>query len=163
MNTTARTAAVPVAEEILNSWKEIANYLDRGVRTVQRWEAELGLPVRRPRGKSRSAVMAMRSDIDQWLRACPVSALGEAGKTETVETTNPMPPEFSEIRSTKELVARTHELRESLAQARLEFDGALGRLVKNLERMSDDNPTLVFHAATPARTVVFAHGTQAKP
>lgn len=55
--------------EILNSWKEIAVYLNRGVRTVQRWEAELGLPVRRPRQKHRSAVIAMRSEIDQWLRS----------------------------------------------------------------------------------------------
>ena len=28
--------------EILNSWKEIAGYLNRGVRTVQRWEPNWG-------------------------------------------------------------------------------------------------------------------------
>jgi len=28
--------------ELLNSWKEIAAYLNRGVRTVQRWETERG-------------------------------------------------------------------------------------------------------------------------
>ena len=61
-------------EGLLNSWKEIASYLNRGVRTVQRWEAELGLPVRRPRGKNRSAVIAMRSEIDEWLKSCPASA-----------------------------------------------------------------------------------------
>src|SRR4051812_33630088 len=31
----------------LQSWKEIAAYLKRGVRTVQRWERSHGLPVRR--------------------------------------------------------------------------------------------------------------------
>jgi hypothetical protein len=31
----------------LDSWKEIASYLGRGVRTVQRWECEEGLPVHR--------------------------------------------------------------------------------------------------------------------
>lgn len=31
----------------LNSWKEIATFLGRGVRTVQRWERELQLPVHR--------------------------------------------------------------------------------------------------------------------
>ncbi len=31
---------------VLNSWKEIACYLGRGVRTVQRYERDLGLPVR---------------------------------------------------------------------------------------------------------------------
>lgn len=58
-------------DDLLSSWKEIANYLHRGVRTIQRWELELGLPVRRPAGKRRSAVIAMRSELDEWLRACP--------------------------------------------------------------------------------------------
>ena len=54
--------------DVLNSWKEIATYVGRGVRTVQRWEQELQLPVRRPRGKHRSAVIALKQDIDLWLR-----------------------------------------------------------------------------------------------
>ena len=54
-------------EDILNSWKEIAVYLGRGVRTVQRWEQELALPVRRPRGRSRSAVLAFKRELDKWL------------------------------------------------------------------------------------------------
>ncbi len=54
---------------VLNSWKEIARYLGRGVRTVQRWETEAGLPVHRPRGYARSAVLAMSDEIDLWLRS----------------------------------------------------------------------------------------------
>jgi phage terminase Nu1 subunit (DNA packaging protein) len=61
----------PRAKHLLNSWKEIATYLNRGVRTVQRWEAELGLPVHRPRSKRRSAVIAFRSELDSWLRNRP--------------------------------------------------------------------------------------------
>jgi len=38
------------ALEILSGWKEIACHLGRGVRTVQRYERELGLPIRRPLG-----------------------------------------------------------------------------------------------------------------
>src|SRR5689334_23120920 len=57
---------------ILNSWKEIANYLGRGVRTVQRWEAQLGLPVHRPAGKDHSAVLAFSSELDQWLDSRPI-------------------------------------------------------------------------------------------
>jgi DNA-binding transcriptional regulator YiaG len=37
----------PVAQERLDSWKEIARYLNRDVRTVQRWEETDGLPVYR--------------------------------------------------------------------------------------------------------------------
>jgi hypothetical protein len=60
---------------VLNSWKEIAAYMGRGVRTVQRWERELGLPVRRPRGKERSAVIALKSDLDSWLEHVPQRSL----------------------------------------------------------------------------------------
>src|SRR5262245_37657419 len=52
--------------QVLNSWKEISQYLGRGIRTVQRWEQELGLPVRRPRGKKRSAVIAIPVELDAW-------------------------------------------------------------------------------------------------
>ena len=54
-------------QRYLSSWKEIAQYFGRGVRTVQRWEAVLGLPVRRPHGRSRSAVMAITGELDEWL------------------------------------------------------------------------------------------------
>lgn len=57
--------------DVLNSWKEIAAYMGRGVRTVQRWEQELGLPVRRPRGRERSAVIALKPDLDRWLQQIP--------------------------------------------------------------------------------------------
>jgi hypothetical protein len=54
--------------KILNSWKEIAGYLGRGVRTIQRYEVEHGFPVRRIEGKNRTAVMAFADEIDAWLR-----------------------------------------------------------------------------------------------
>lgn len=56
---------------ILNSWKEIATYIGRGIRTAQRWERDLALPVRRPSGQKRKAVSALPSEIDAWLRSCP--------------------------------------------------------------------------------------------
>jgi hypothetical protein len=52
----------------LNSWKEIASYLGRGVRTVQSWELELNLPVYRVGSTNRSPVFAFRSELDGWLR-----------------------------------------------------------------------------------------------
>lgn len=51
----------------LASWKEIASYMGRGVRTVQRWEAELRLPVHRV-GSERGSVFAFRAELDNWLR-----------------------------------------------------------------------------------------------
>ena len=54
---------------VLHSWKEIAGYVGRGIRTVQRWESECGMPIHRPRGKSRSAVLAFSDEIEKWLRS----------------------------------------------------------------------------------------------
>jgi hypothetical protein len=69
---------------VLSSWKDIARYLGKGVRTVQRWERHLGLPVRRPIGSSqKSAVVLYRSDVDAWLAtrfsARVIQNDGEAG------------------------------------------------------------------------------------
>jgi DNA-binding transcriptional regulator YiaG len=52
--------------QLLTSWKEIAAHLGKGVRTVQRWEQELGLPVRRP-AKSRHIVVALAPELDRWI------------------------------------------------------------------------------------------------
>ena len=51
----------------LTSWKEIATYLQKGVRTVQRWEQELGLPVHRLEGHKRDIVFALPEELDVWL------------------------------------------------------------------------------------------------
>lgn len=50
----------------LESWKEIAAYLQRDIRTAHRWEKEEGLPVHRHGHKSRSSVYAYASEIDAW-------------------------------------------------------------------------------------------------
>ena len=52
--------------EFLTSWKEIANFLGKGVRTVQRWEAMLGLPVIRPADRRSGIVMARPRDLEAW-------------------------------------------------------------------------------------------------
>ena len=52
----------------LDSWKEIAVYLNRGVSTVQRWERDQGLPVCRFKSSAnQGSVFAYRSEIDEWL------------------------------------------------------------------------------------------------
>jgi len=56
---------------LLSSWKEIADYMGRGVRTVQRYERELGLPVHRVAGRQRGSVMAFLDEIEGWVRNTP--------------------------------------------------------------------------------------------
>src|SRR5258705_357712 len=50
----------------LESWKEIAAYLRRTVRTVQRWETEQGLPVHRLAHNRLPTVYAFADEIDRW-------------------------------------------------------------------------------------------------
>src|SRR5262249_26465525 len=54
-------------EDRLDSWKEIAVYLGREVRTVQRWERFEGLPVRRLFHRKASSVYAYSQELDGWL------------------------------------------------------------------------------------------------
>jgi hypothetical protein len=69
-----------MSRQILNGWKEISSYIKRSVRTVQRWEARLSLPVYRPALKDRSAVVAFSDELDRWIsRASP-----DAGEEDTV-------------------------------------------------------------------------------
>lgn len=51
----------------LDSWKEIAKYLNRAEKTVSRWEKR-GLPVHRVPGGQRQAVFAYKHELDAWLR-----------------------------------------------------------------------------------------------
>lgn len=52
----------------LESWKAIANYLNRSVRTVRRWESDGNLPVRRQRHSRGASVYAFCSELDAWRR-----------------------------------------------------------------------------------------------
>ena len=63
----AATPSLAAPAERLGSWKEIAAYLNREVRTAQRWERERGLPVHRVPGAKRGGVWASRAELDAWL------------------------------------------------------------------------------------------------
>jgi hypothetical protein len=54
---------------VLASWKNIAQYVSRRVRTVQRWERELGLPVRRTKSGGKGSVLAVPREIDAWVES----------------------------------------------------------------------------------------------
>ncbi len=61
----------------LNSWKEIAAYLGREVRTVQRWAQARHLPVHRLPGGDRPRVFAVKAELDGWLSAGGGDSHGE--------------------------------------------------------------------------------------
>ena len=59
-------ARAPVANDRLDSWKEIGAYLKRDVTTVRRWEKREGLPVHRHLHDRRESVYAYRHEVDRW-------------------------------------------------------------------------------------------------
>lgn len=53
----------------LSGWKQVANYMNQGVRTVQRWEKQIGLPIHRIRASG--PVVAFAEELDAWERSRP--------------------------------------------------------------------------------------------
>ncbi len=59
---------MPGTADRLDSWKEIAAYVGKGIRTVQRWERTEQFPIRRLGQDRVGPVFAYRSEIDAWWR-----------------------------------------------------------------------------------------------
>jgi hypothetical protein len=100
-------------ETALSSWKEIAQYVGKGVRTVQRWEREAGLPVRRQHGEGKGKVLAFPQEIDGWMH----SAFTRHGDATS---------ELSELRRrVEQLLAENRQLRHDLSIACESLPGTL--------------------------------------
>jgi tetratricopeptide (TPR) repeat protein/TolB-like protein len=54
-------------DQILDSWKEITDYLKRSRKTCIRWEKELGLPIHRFDETPKSRVYAYKDELDRWM------------------------------------------------------------------------------------------------
>lgn len=65
-------------EDLLDSWKEIAAYLNRDIKTVQRWEKREGMPIHRHLHERGGSVYAYRSELDAWLHSRNLSLEEEA-------------------------------------------------------------------------------------
>ncbi|HEX7681450.1 MAG TPA: hypothetical protein VF713_25215, partial [Thermoanaerobaculia bacterium] len=89
-------------EDRLDSWKEIAAYLNRDVTTVQRWEKREGMPVHRHLHDRMGSVYASRAELDQWARSRNLRAAQENGNN----APPPDPPAPSPRRATSTSLPR---------------------------------------------------------
>ncbi|HZP62623.1 MAG TPA: hypothetical protein VFB28_04335 [Terriglobales bacterium] len=96
----------------LNSWKEIASYLQRGVRTVQRWEQELKMPVHRIGHGKRSPVYASVSELKFWLATSGVEQATDKVPRQVVKRGSE-----STIAYSRELSSRVHSLAREVAES----------------------------------------------
>ena len=72
--------------ERLDSWKEIAAFLRRDVRTVQRWEKKEGLPVYRHQHEKLGSVYAFRPELAKWLNTRqPSSGISAAAQDKSAD------------------------------------------------------------------------------
>jgi hypothetical protein len=110
---------------------------------VQRWETDLGLPIRRPRGKKRSAVIAICSEIDEWVSSCPAFLANQD---------NGLPPQPGEITLRNQLaglaplsetILRSRFLRSNVRRSRQELRSAIARLLISLKTATETNGAVV--------------------
>ena len=107
--------------EVFSWWKDVANYLGKSVRTVQRYERELGLPIRRPTPKATVAVIATKAELDAWISASPLR------RSEFTPNNSGMLKEF------RTHVKELNQLRHETAQLRQAVNASLALLRMNLQ------------------------------
>lgn len=82
----------------LESWKRIATYLRRSVRTVRRWERNEGLPVHRHLHRKLASVYALKTEVDAWQQArAPGSARATPSSREVAATPSIVVLPFSNL------------------------------------------------------------------
>ena len=54
-------------DDLLSSWKEIAQYLKCGERTCRRWEKQHDLPVHRVDERSKTTIYAFKNELDKTI------------------------------------------------------------------------------------------------
>jgi hypothetical protein len=105
---------------VVAGWKGIATYLNMAVRTVQRYEREHELPIRRP-GGAKGAVIATRLDLDEWLAARP--------KRRLMSPTKRFSPSADSGWAALQIgTLRMHELRKEMSRRRAEMIAAIHAL-----------------------------------
>ena len=120
--------------EILSGWKEIAGYLGRGVRTVQRYEHQLGLPTRRISGHRRGPVLATKSDLDSWVNSRPIVQSSDTQQTAQVNLGSALENSLRErSRLHSEMMTLREELKENIREIRQD----ILRLRKELQEMRE--------------------------
>jgi hypothetical protein len=125
------TARGTEQSQFLSGWKEIANYLGKGVRTVQRYERELGLPVRRPAGKSTGSVVATRVELDAWVAASPIREAFQLTRLQTNVSS-------ATTQSIRDGLAEMARLREQMLGLRNDLRASLEILHQSLSGLQGD-------------------------
>lgn len=133
--------------EVFSGWKEIAAYLGKGVRTVQRYERIMALPIRRPAGRLSGAVIATKPELEAWLAASPLR--GAFHITQNTANFEPLRQEFRKnLDELSRLRSETRELREQLSES-------LELLRTNLRLVLVERRSQFVRASSNRRSIAF--------
>src|SRR5215471_4786077 len=128
MTTRERKTQTP---DIVTGWKNIARHLGMGIRTVQRYERHMNLPIRRPAGRMRGAVLATKSELDAWVAASPIR--------ETFQLSNQPSKSFSQdLVAMQRGVEEMRVLRDQMTALRAELRYSLGSLRTSIANLRGD-------------------------
>jgi hypothetical protein len=125
------------SQQVLNSWKEISSYLNRGVRTVQRWEHQFGLPVRHLGKGKRGPVYAFVTELNFWIATSGVLTIKPQPISVERQPGNP-------VEESRRLMSNMHSLAQNLANATLQqrqqAELLQRRILEMRERMKQISP-----------------------
>lgn len=99
---------------MLSSWKEIAHFFGKGVRTVQRWEKTLDLPIHRPPGAPSNVVLARTSDLEEWMHRGSVRTEMDETSNETVASLPVLEREVARLASLHGVAAESADVTSSV-------------------------------------------------
>jgi hypothetical protein len=116
--------------QVLNSWKEIAEYMGRGVRTVQRWERDLRLPVHRIGRGKRSPVYAAIAELRFWITTVEVDRDLQPTPELLAQPSGAKP-----VEEARRLISRTKALGRSIAENSVRHQRQAEALQKRLLEM----------------------------
>lgn len=137
--------AGPQASDRLDSWKEIAVYLNREVRTVQRWEKKEGLPVHRHVHDKLGSVYAYKFEVDSWWKERQQGLAQEVYESEESESEPEVDPAPSSAQSSPRVLTPNPVSRALTVTGVLILTGALVLGAAYLIRHSGDSRS---HAPT---------------
>jgi hypothetical protein len=124
----------PDGSHVLTSWKEIATYLGKGLRTVQRWEHELSLPIRRPLNAQKHIVMALPAELDEWVRG---RMLAKSAEGVPCRNTRAQTPNYATmIAEAQDQLRLARELRQDAERLRTAQAMLLNELRRRLKCLS---------------------------
>ena len=94
--------------EVLSSWKDVAAHLGKSVRTVQRWETELRLPIHRPDKRQQRIILAYPEELKQWVGAKLAAANRDGSKSHQrlEENTSRLKAQLRRLQSLSETLQR---------------------------------------------------------